>query len=89
MKYYSAVKKNEILPLPATLMDLVSVKCFSGALVVKRKKTLLQETRDVGSIPGSRRSTEGGHGNPLQYFCLEHPLERGVWQAMDHKVTKS
>ena len=38
MEYYSAVKKNEILPLAATLMDLGSVKCFSGSLVVKKKK---------------------------------------------------
>ena len=38
MEYYSAVQKNEILPLAATLMDLGRVKCFSGALVVKRKK---------------------------------------------------
>ena len=38
MAYYSAVKKNEILPLAATLMDLGSAKCFSGALIVKKKK---------------------------------------------------
>ena len=31
----------------------------------------------------------GGHGNPLQYFCLENPLDRGTWQAMGHGVTKS
>ena len=37
MEYYSAVKENEILPLAATLMDLDSEECFSGALVVKRK----------------------------------------------------
>ena len=44
----------------------------------KKKKTLLQETRDVGLIPGSGRSTEGGHGNPLQYSCLENPMDRGA-----------
>ena len=45
--------------------------------------------RDVGSIPGSGRSPAGGHSNPLQYSCLENPMDRGVWQATVYKVTKS
>ena len=36
---------------------------------------------DLGSIPGSGRSPGGGHGNPLQYSCLEDPVERGAWQS--------
>ena len=48
----------------------------------------MQETRDVGSIPGSGRSTEGGHGNPFQYFCLENPMERATWQATVHGATR-
>ena len=36
---------------------------------------------DVGSIPGSRRFPRGGHGNPLQYSCLEYPMDRGAWQV--------
>ena len=35
----------------------------------------------TGSIPGSGRSPEGGHGNPLQYACLENPMDRGAWGA--------
>ena len=35
--------------------------------------------RDTGSIPGWRRSPGGGHGNPLQYFCLKNPMDRGTW----------
>ena len=35
----------------------------------------------MGLIPGSGRSPEGGHSNPLQYSCLENPMDRGVWQA--------
>ena len=46
-------------------------------------------TRDAGSIPGLRRSLGGGHGNPLQYSCLENPMDRGAWQAMVPSVTKS
>ena len=38
--------------------------------------------RDMGSIPGSRRSPGIGDGNPLQYSCLENPLDRGTWQAL-------
>ena len=43
------------------------------ALVVKKPPANVGDLRDVGSIPGSRRSTGGGHGNPLQYSCLESP----------------
>ena len=44
---------------------------------------------DVGSIPGSGRSPGRGHGNPLQYCCLENPMDRGAWQATVHRVAKS
>ena len=42
---------------------------------------------DTGSMPGSGRSGVG-HGNPLQYFCLENPMYRGAWQATVQRVTK-
>ena len=44
---------------------------------------------DVGSTPGSGRSPGEGNGNPLQYSCLENPMDRGAWWAMVHGVTKS
>ena len=37
--------------------------------------------RDTGSIPGLERSPGGRHGNPLQYSCLENPMDRGAWWA--------
>ena len=43
---------------------------------------------DPGSIPGLGISPEGGHGNPLQYSCLENPMDRGAWQATVHGVEK-
>ena len=43
---------------------------------------------DSGSIPGSRRSPGEGNDNPLQYFCLGNPMDRGVWQAIVHGVAK-
>ena len=47
------------------------------------------DTGDVGSVPGSGRSPEGGDGNLLQYSCLENPMDRGAWQATVHGVAKS
>ena len=44
---------------------------------------------DLGLIPGLGRSPGGGHGNPLQYSCLENPMDRGAWWATVHGVTKS
>ena len=44
---------------------------------------------DLGSIPGSGRSPGEGHGNSLQYACLENPKDRGAWRATVHGVTKS
>ena len=43
---------------------------------------------DMGSIPGFGRSAGGGNGNPLQYSCLENPMDRGAWQATVQGVTK-
>ena len=44
---------------------------------------------DLGSIPSLERSPGGGNGNPLQYFCLKNPMDRGTWQATVHDVSKS
>ena len=44
---------------------------------------------DMGLIPGSGRDPGEGHGNPLQYSCLEDPMDRGAWWATDHGVAKS
>ena len=44
---------------------------------------------DVGSIPELGRSPGEGHGNPLQYSCLENPMDKGAWRAAVHRVSKS
>ena len=67
------------------------------ALVVKKRKIKthtqtqgdLRNLIDVVLIPGSGRSPERRHGNPLQYSCLENPMDRGAWWATVHEVTKS
>ena len=58
-------------------------------LVVKNPPTNAGDVRDVGSIPGSGRSPRGGHGNLLQYSCLENLMDRGAWWATVHRVAKS
>ena len=47
------------------------------------------DTRNMGSILGPGRCPVGQHGNPLQYSCLENRMDRGAWQAADHRVTMS
>ena len=59
------------------------------ALVVKNLPANAGDLRDMGSIPRMERSPGGGHGNPLQYFCLENPMDRGPWLATVHSVAKS
>ena len=47
------------------------------------------DVRDTGSIPGLGRSPGGGHGNPLQYSCLQNPMDRVAWQATVHRNAES
>ena len=59
---------------------MISLICmgFQVALVVKNLPATAGDRRDVGLTPGLRRSPGGGYGNPLQYFCLENPMDRGA-----------
>ena len=57
--------------------------------MVKNLTANAEDVRDLGLIPGSGRSPGEGHGNPLQYSCLENPMDRGAWWAMVHGVAKS
>ena len=59
------------------------------ALVVKNLPANAEDIRDSGSISGSERSLEGGHGNPLQCSCLENPVDGGAWWAAVYGVTQS
>ena len=52
-------------------------------------KNLPANAGDAGSIPGSGRSPGEGDGYPLQYSCLENPMDRGAWRATVHEVAKS
>ena len=57
-------------------------------LVVKNPPAKAGDTRDWGSIPELGMSSGGGNGNPLQYSCLENPIDRGAWWATVHVITK-
>ena len=51
-------------------------------------KTLPAKAGDISLNLGLGKSPGGGNGNPLQYSCLENPMDRGAWQATVHGVTK-
>ena len=57
--------------------------------MVKNLPANAGDVRDTGSIPGLGRSSGEGNGNPLQYSCMENPMDRGAWQADVHSVAKS
>ena len=61
-----------------------SLKSTWVALAVKNPPANAGDVRDESSIPGSGRSPGGGHGNPLQYSCLENFMDRGAWKATVH-----
>ena len=62
---------------------------YSWASLVAQMVKNLPALRDLGSTPGLGRSPGGGHGNPHQYSCLENPMDRRAWWAIDHGVTKN
>ena len=56
--------------------------------MVKNLPVNAGDIRDTDSIPGLGRSPIGGNCNPLQYSCLENPMDRGAWQAAVHRVAE-
>ena len=64
-------------------------QAFQVELVVKNPPTNERDVTDMSSAPVFGRSPGGGHGNPLQYSCLDNPIDRGAWQATVHGVAKS
>ena len=65
---------------------LYTIHTHPGGSVVKN---LPANAGDAGLIPGSGRYPGGGNGNPLQYSCLENPMNKGLWQATVHGITKN
>ena len=74
------------------MITKADISWASQVQVVKNPPANAEDSRDTGSIPGSGRSPGGGHGNPLQYSCLENLMDRGGWkpevyglQRVEHK----
>ena len=74
------------IPKPLKIHNLAPKLGFPGGSEVKASAW---NAGDLGSIPGSGRSPGKGNGNPLQYSCLENPMEGGAWWATVHGVAKS
>ena len=70
-------------------LQFVTVCVTQVALLVKNPPANAGDVSDTGLIPGLGRCPGGGNGNPLQYSCLENPMDRGAWWAMVQRVTKS
>ena len=62
---------------------------FPGGSSGKEPACQCKRHKNTGSIPGPGRAPGGGHGNPLQYCCLENPMDRGAWLTTVHWVTKN
>ena len=73
------MQKSEIRTLPNATLG------FPGGSLSKESAC---NAGDLSPIPGLGRSPGEGHGNPLQYSCLENPMNRGAWQAAVHGVAK-
>ena len=70
-------------------MDASAVSAFVSSLVTQSVKRLPAVWETQGSVPGLGRSPGGGNGHPLQYSCLEKPMDGGAWWAAVHGVAGS
>ena len=96
---FSALFIEETIVFPLSILDTFFKRSISFyvwapwasqvALVVKNPTANTGDVRDMGLIPALGRSPGGGHDNPLQYSCLENPMDRGAWWASFHGVVKS
>ena len=72
----------------AETVNCIGVKMAGASQVALGKEpTNAGDIKDVGSVPGSERSPGGGHGKPLQYYCLKNPMVRGAWRAIVPRVS--
>ena len=76
-------------PLEEGIATHSSILGLPGSASGKEPTCNAGDVRDAGSIPGSGRSSGGGHGNPLKYSWLENSMDRGTWQSIVHRVAKS
>ena len=75
--------------MPGNITSLTSCGASQVALVVKNPPANAGDVRDASSIPGLGRSAGEEHSNPLQYSCLENPVDREAWWATVQRVAKN
>ena len=85
MHYFNIV----LTTAPGAGEGQVTLWASQVVLVVKNLLANAGDVKDVGLIPGLGRSPGEGNGNPLQYSCLENPMDGGAWWATVHGVAKS
>ena len=83
------VKINQLTFAPYTVWTTQTAHSLTYFLGGLDGKASVYNVGDPGSIPGLGRSPGEGNGNPLQYYCLENPMDRGAWWATVHGVAKS
>ena len=76
---------GKLLQWPSIYRNAPILKGFPGG---SGGKASARNAGDLGSIPGLERSPGEGNGNPLQYSCLESPMDRGAWRATVHGVAR-
>ena len=83
--------------LQARLLEWVAISFFNSlkniywsivGKAINNPPLSVEDTGDVGSIPGSGKCPGGGNDSPLQYSCLENPMDRGAWWATVHEVIR-
>ena len=84
--FFSTTAINCLL-LSFILAHILLQESFQVVQVVKNLPANAGDLRDAGLTPGLVRSPGGQHGNPVQYYCLEKPMDRGAWQGMVHRIT--
>ena len=70
-------------------MSVILYNTSQVVLVVKNLPVSAGDVRDTGWFPGLGKSPGGGHGNPLQFSCLENPMDRGTWRATVCRIANS
>ena len=77
------------LPFKNRLHEVLPRWCFPGGASGKEPTCQYRRRKRCSLIPELGRYPGGGHSNPLQYSCLENPMDKGAWQATVHRVAKS
>ena len=81
--------RNQLLTQPSWDMSVLIYNLELNFQPSREPACQYNRCKDMGSVPGLGRSPVGGHGNPLQYYCLENPMDRGSWLVTVCKVAKS